>query len=504
MIENIFNNINSYNSNRALCIEGEYYSYSKLSDEAFKIYNIIVNQHSEVSVFGISFFNDIYTYASVIAVWASGKSFVFLDCENNIEYNLKLIQKSQCTAILSSSSILYDSLDFNNQIEIISTFNLEIEVINPLIFEINTSKKSYSFFVENRLKGNDTINFKWLDIDIALKNLSSLNLKLNSNDRFLGFFNFPHPLSIMTFILCIQYGGCFYTTSVKINRAFTTYSMVDEYQISFSFTTPYAIKLLEPFFEDITLWSLKYMFIVGDFLNKEHVPNLLKCAPNAYIFHASFTPQIFGLLSAYEIEDFENIISHNHITSYGVPFKGFDVTVLDQNIEGSRLGDIGEFLITNKNIPFDPFFYNDSGLLDDFNDFELTETNNNNLFKTGIIGFINEKDMLMPITTKHQQIIVDGISVDLGLLEKQTKSIIKHNDVIAVLYKNIFGFEEIHLIVQNLSLESNTLYEELKLKVPAYMFPTQIHNFSSIPTDENCFIDYKTIFKILTEKEISF
>lgn len=504
MIENVFNNINSNNPNRALCIEGEYFSYGKLYDEAYKIYNIIVNQHSDVSVFGISFYNDIYTYASVVAVWASGKSFIFLDSENNIEKNLKLIQKSQCTAVLSSSSILYDSLDFNDQIEIISTFNLEIEENNPLTFEINTSKKSYSFYIEDILKNENIINFKWLDIDIALKSLSSLNLKLNSNDRFLGFFNFSHPLSIMTFILSIQSGGCFYTTSVKINRAFTTYSMVDEYQISFSFTTPFAVKQLEPFFEDISLWSLKYMFVAGDFLNEKYVKSLLKCAPNAYIFHASFIPDIFGLLSVYEIEDLDNIVSHNQITSYGKPFQGFEISVYNQNIESLKLGEIGEFLITNKNAPYNPFNTKDNGLLDDFNDFDFNEINDNTLFKTGVIGFLNEKGMLMPITTIHQLIIVEGISLDLCMLEKQTKLITKHDDVIAILFKNIFGFEEIHLIIQNLSIESNTLFEELKMKLPEYLLPVQIHNFNSIPMDENCFIDYKAIFEFLSKKEISF
>ncbi len=504
MLTENFKNINSENSNVALCIEGEFYTYSQLFHMSAQMYHLINDRYNNEKVIGVSLFNDLSTYASIIAVWASNKALVILDAEKSFEHNYNLVQKTQCRVILNSSDIIYDSIDLTDQAEILNTNGFFENEIYSLSFNLEIQNEFYYFIVNDFHKSNNLIQYKWNDVLIAFNSSAYFNFKLNSSDKFLSFFDFTHPLSIFTFLLSLNSGACFYTTPTKINRAFTTYSMVDEYQITFSFTTPYAIKQLEPFFEDITLWSLKYLFIAGDLLLDKHASRMLECASNAYIYNVGYSPFIFGMYSAYEIEDADSLITHDNIVSCGKPFSGYSVNILNPSSDELRPGEIGEFLIANTNVSYTTLFNNENGLLDDTVGNEYQMLSDDFKYKTGDVGFVNEDGLLMPVSTVFKQVVIDNIPLYLNVLEKQTRKLLHSNDVIAVIYKTIVGYEEIHLFVQNLSIDSYLLFNQLKFKVPDYLLPAQIHNTRSIPNDDNYFIDYNAIIKMLKEDENSF
>jgi D-alanine--poly(phosphoribitol) ligase subunit 1 len=498
----IFKHIASSNNNNALCISNKFYSYRELEIKAATIQEEIENNYAHTDIFGLVFNDDLETYATIIAIWASGKGFILLEDDQDKELNLQNIQKTSCSVIFNTNYIITDKIDFIEQLIIINPNELISTQLNlkPKFHENNT----FFLYSTNTIElPKDILHYKWKDCKIALENFSKLKITLNSKDKILSFFKLSHPLSIFTFILSLRSGACFFTTPNKINRAFITFSMVDEHNLTFSFTTPYAIKMLEPFFEDIALKSLKNLLISGDILSTKHIQNILKCAPNATIYNTDYSPYVFGISAAIEIDDISQLETHNQTISAGYPLESIKYLALNHNKSLLKPGEIGELYIQNQKSSHNTSFLNDNKLLDDNTNLSTNFDNLDDhvLYKTGIIGFINNNNAIIKTANIHKQIIVNDIPIDLSLLEQYTTSITNNHDAIAIAFKNIFGYTEIHLFIQNLSIDTNTIYQELKTKLPEYLLPNQIHNINQIPIDDNSLIDYSKIIEIIQEKE---
>ncbi len=504
MLIDIFEYINSHNSNPVLCIDRVFYAYSELFSKSVQINNLVNEKYYNEKIIGVVFNNDLATFASIISIWASGKTLVILDNSKDFEYNYNLVQKTKCRLVLSSSDIVVDSIDLAEHVEFVNTEYVDDFDNNILFFNIYPDNEFFLTFCNVYGHSNELIQYKWNDVSLSINSSLFFNFKFNSSDKFLSFFDFSHPLSIYTFFLSLKSGACFFTIPSKINRAYTAYSVIDEYQISFSFITPYALKQLEPFFEDISLWSLKYLLIVGDFLFEKIASKIIKCASNAYIFNVGFSPFIFGLFSAYEIESADYVLAYDKVVSLGKPFDGYKVSIINSFNDELRAGEIGEMVLKNNNINYTSLYNFENDLLEDRVCDDIFSPYDNFLYKTELIGFINDEGMIIPVSSVFKQIIFDNIPIDSSVLEKKVRQILKIEDVISITYKNIVGYEEIHLFVQNLSIGNNNLFVELQALLPEYLLPTQIHNVNSIPVDINCFIDYFSLYKRLNDAENSF
>lgn len=505
MAHSIFDNIHKGNNSNALCINNEFYTFSQLEEIAVKIQNEIKTNYPYERVIGVVFEDDINTYASIIAIWSSGKAYCLINPDGNRQENYELIQKTGCNIIFNSSYIHTEALDFStpyifiNPNEIPTTNeNLRISFINYNIFLYTQYKREF--------KPSELIQFRWEDAINAIENIKKTNITIDDKGKVLSFFNFSHTLSVFSFLISIKAGACFYSIPNKKNRAFITFTMVEKHSITHAFTTPYAIRMLEPFFYDIPLSSLHYLIVTGDILHIKHAQNLEKCAPNASIYNTSNSPFIFGITAAIEIDNLSQVISYNGLISSGYPLNNIKYRTISPDKNILNTGEIGELYVQNTAVEYSTIFNNENNLLDDNTSGQLfdQDLDNYHLYRTEVIGFLNEDNAIIPVANIFQQININGIMVDLSLLEKHTVELTKSKDVIAITYKNFFDFEEIHLFVQNLSIDTNVIYQHLRIKLPDYLLPRQIHNINQIPIDENCLIDYSKLLTIIRENAVAF
>ncbi len=505
MNQNIFNHICNSDKSNALCINKIFYTYKDLHCLAAKIQHEIKTNFSFENKFAVVFQNDIYTYATIVAIWTSGKGYCLLNPEGTKQENSKIIQKTACNIVFNSNYIIPDALDFIDQYTIINP--IDIPDFNKKLKPNYNDKNIFLYTQPNeQFYQTEIIQFKWEDVDNAIENIENLNIKINKDDKILSFFNFSHTLSVFSFILSIKSGACFYSISNQKNRAFSTFSMVEEHNITFAFTTPSAIKMLEPFFDDIPLTSLKFLLITGDVLHVKNAQNIQKCAPNAYIFNTSSSPFIFGITTAIEIDDFSQLKTYNGIVSSGYPLKNIKYIALNSEKNILNTGEIGELHVQNFAVQYSTIFNNENNLLDDNISNHVYHDNLDDfqLYRTGIIGFLNDNNAIIPIANINQQININGILIDLSLLEKHSYKLTNSTEIKAIAYTNFFGFDEIHLFIQNLSIDTNTIFQHLKKNIPDYLLPQQIHNINQMPINDNCLIDYYELVNIIKEKEQKF
>ncbi|MDD2412196.1 MAG: AMP-binding protein [Bacteroidales bacterium] len=505
MTTDILSNIHKKNYNNALCINNEFYTYRDLAIIAAKIQNEIKTNYPFERVFGVAFEDDINTYASVIAIWSSGKAYCLLNPDGNREDNYELIQKTGCSVIFNSSYILSKALDFTDQYTIINPNEIPATDTN-----LRIAFGSYNIFLFTQYKNGQTsselIQFRWEDVVNAIENIKKTNISLNSKGRVLSFFSFSHNLSVFSFLISIKAGACFYSIPNKKNRAFITFSMVEEYSITHAFTTPHAVKMLEPFFYDIPLSSLHYLIVTGDILPVKHAQNLQKCAPNAVLYNTSSSPFIFGITAAIEIDESSKLHSFNGLVSFGYPLNNIKYRTLSPDKSILNTGEIGELYIQNTAVEYSTIYNNENNLLDDNSKNKISEQNldNHYLYKTGAVGYINDDNAIIPVANIYQKINMNGILVDLSLLEKHAVESSNSKEVIAVTYNNFFGFDEIHLFIQNLSMDTSLIFQHLRNNIPEYLLPQQIHNIDQIPINEDCLVDYPELLRIIRGNSVAF
>lgn len=504
MATDILSNVHKKNNNNSLCINNEFYTYSQLAKIAAKIQQEIKTKHPFERVFGVVLEDDINTYASIVAIWSCGKAYCLLNPDGTRQDNYELIQKTGCNVIFDASYIISEALDFPdpyifvNPEEIPSSdINLKIKLIQSDIFLYTQHKREY--------QKSELIQFKWEDVVNAIENIKKTNITANSKGKILSFFSLSHTLSVFSFLISLKAGACFYSIPNKKNRAFTTFSMVEEHGITHAFTTPHAVKMLAPFFYDIPLSSLHYLIVTGDILHIKHAQNLQDCAPNASLYNTCSSPFIFGITAAIEIDDVSQVQSYNGIISYGYPLNNIKYRTLSPDKNILFTSEIGELYVQNTAVEYSTIYNNENQLLDDnINQFSDQNLDNHPLYSTDIIGFLNDNNAIIPIANIFQKININGILVDLSLVEKHAAELINPNNLIAITYKNFFDFEEIHLFIENLSIDTNIIFQHLRKNLPDYLLPRQIHKINQIPINEDCLIDYPKLRKIIRENAVAF
>lgn len=504
MRTDILSNIHKDNNNNALCINNEFYTFSQLEIIASNIQHEIKTNYPFERTFGVVFEDDINTYASIIAIWSSGKAYCLLNPQGTRQDNYELIQKTGCSVIFNASDILTKALDFSDSYTIINPYEIPVTDKN-----LRISFNNFNIFLYTQhkveLQQSELIQFRWEDAINAIENVKKTNITIDSKGKVLSFFNFSHTLSVFSFLISIKSEACFYSIPNKKNRAFTTFSMVEEHSITHAFTTPYAVKMLEPFFYDIPLSSLHYLIVTGDILHLKHAQNLGKCAPNASVYNTSSSPYIFGITAAIEINDLSHTQSYNGLISAGYPLNNIKFRTLSSDKNILSTGEIGQLYVQNTAVEYSTNYNNENNLLDDnTNQLFEQDLDNYHIYRTEIIGFINDNNAIIPVANIFQQININGILVDLSLLEKLATEFTNAKELVAITYKNFFDFEEIHLFIQNLSIDTNVIYQHLRKNLPEYLLPRQIYNIKQIPIDENCLIDYPELLRIIKGNAMAF
>src|SRR5688572_8101954 len=91
-----------YPDNKALFIRDRYYTYSEFLDIAYSIYQQLVNQAPQTRI-AIWSNDDVFTYASILAVNFYGAAYVPLNRKFPLERNRRILKECKTALILSSS-----------------------------------------------------------------------------------------------------------------------------------------------------------------------------------------------------------------------------------------------------------------------------------------------------------------------------------------------------------------------------------------------------------------
>ena len=293
------------NNNLAFFIEENAYSYSDLGKKTAGIQQLLFqNKIQKNDIVLLHIYNDIETYASILAIWFAGATFVPINPKHAENRNTLIKNQMQFALELSSNKLDVNCVDTKNTTsnKTIQDNSFQEQVLYILFTSGSTGVP----------KG----------VPISKKNLNRFILDFNAEfqlsktDKFLQIYNLTFDASVHCYVLPLFLGASIYTVSPNKIKYLEAYKIMHKHQITFAKFPPSVLTYLQNFFAKIHLKNLKYSLLGGESLDATLTEKWQKCVPNAQVFNvygpteATINTHLFNFT-----KDYNKAKSYNGIVS---------------------------------------------------------------------------------------------------------------------------------------------------------------------------------------------
>lgn len=475
----------------AFCINGTFYSYKELAICITGIRSKIQKHIIETNIVGLITNDDLETYASIIALWFEGKSYVPINPKFPEPRNRQIIDQAGIDYVLSSKT------NFElNYIEIITTSSaLCISTYFKSPKEVAEDQLAYMFFTSGTTgvpKGVPiTLQNLWAFVD-AFK---TMGYSITERDRCLQMFELTFDLSVFSYLLPILNGACVYTIPQDAIKYSYMVELMEDEKITFALMVPSILHYLRPYFNEINCPQLRCSLFCGEALPTDIVKEWSSCVPNAIIANVYGPTECTIFCTNYTL-DFDKIDHHNGVVGIGRPTKHTDVLVVDKNNELVDIEIEGELCLSGKQLT-SGYWNNEEKNKESFFWVE-SDTERIQYYRTGDLCKQDKSGNLLYVGRKDFQVKIQGYRVELSEIEFEAKKAFVSVNLIAVAFVNQLGNYEIGLCIESEERDTALAIKRLKDKLPSYMIPTKVRFLKEFPLSTNGKTDRKKITGIFS------
>lgn len=486
-------NLVKYASEPAFFIDGRSYTYAEFSLKCDKyISHIRQNNHKVISVYAI---DDVDTYAAIIAIFISGRTFMPVHPENPEE-------RSVFTMKASGSEVIYTVTDLPFEVPCKVIKPDEVPGIKSDFLNGNSSGNcgsdldsvAYILFTSGSTGVPKGVPISYRNIGSFLAGFFNEGIHLAPGDRVLQMFFLTFDLSLCSYLTGLLHGACIYTMPPVEVRYLAVYEMLEKHKLTFAIIVPSIVSYLRPFFGEIKLPYLKYNHFCGESLYLDLINEWRECVPNARLFNI-YGPTEDVICTSYEIPA-EGAKSMNGIVCVGKPYMNDVVEIFDEKLNILPAGSKGELCLAGPHLTkgyiTDPEKYDKA--------FFNKEVNGKNLrfYHSGDVGVKdNDGDLFFLGRNDNQVKVLGGYRVELSEIEFQAMKILPGTRLVAVARPKSSGVNVIHIVLENGEGKSGILRSGLKISLPEYMQPDDYHSIPAFPLSPNGKIDRRKINKII-------
>lgn len=473
--------------NKAIHINDTYISYQELFFRTKNIYNQLPTDKTYDKI-GIYCFNDIDTFASIIATVLYGAAFVPLNSKFPVERNKKLIEQcgleivlsSQCnndTTIIKNSSqakVLYTGSSLISEKTIsISELRKSFQPLSYILFTSGSTGLPKGVPVSNK---NIYYFFRYFQT----------NYSFNSNDRFLQVYEPTFDVFVFSFFMPLLSGACCYFVSDEGVKFSKIIASLKQHHITVVSMVPTVLRYIEKYLPEIHLPALRYSFFSGDALYYDLAAKWSKSIPNAQL-HNFYGPTETTIVCTRYVFDIEKAATEsiNNIVPLGQPFEGMEYIIIDDDNNQALKGELcfcGTQVIDS--------------YLNNTHPEQFFEIDNKKYYKTGDIASANENGNLLFHGRKDAQVKINGYRIELAEVENALNNLL-HAQCVVISYASKQGNKLVAFINSNL-YSSDSITELLETTLPAYMIPQQFIFVEQFKLNSNGKIDKNKLLQLIT------
>lgn len=473
-------------SQPALCIDEVFYTYQELSDAIYKIRIHIQNTIPfEENLIGLVANNDLETYASIFALWFENKAYIPVNPFAPLERNLKIFNQTEVNTVFDSCT----NSGFNTYFNVFCAskqhlIDSEINLANTVFSE---NAIAYILFTSGSTGTPKGIPIRFKNVNALLNAFDKEPAyQLNNTDKCLMMYDLTFDASLTAFLPAFLAGACLYTVPGDSIKYFSIFKLLNTYELTVLKMVPTIINYLRPYFAEINAPSVRYCIFGGGKLHENIVKEWLKCIPNSTLYNHYRHTECTVCSSYYTYKTNGNNQTYNGVLPIGKPLNGIDFMLLNDANQKVKVGAHGELCLSGDQLTTG-YWKNEA-----LNALAFFEMNNKRYYRTGDICYLNEEGDLMYVERKDFQVKIRGFRVELGEIEYHIQNKIK-NHISVIDIDNNNGTNEIALIIEGETIDTNDLFNYLKTKLPNYMIPTKTFFLPKLPLNDNGKLDRKKL-----------
>ncbi|MCF8380187.1 MAG: AMP-binding protein [Bacteroidales bacterium] len=491
LVEQILLRFEEFPDRTAFHIQGISFSYSELKRVTFKIAKSIkATCSSEEKIIGIYTYDDLETYASILACWITGKAYVPINPETPEARNKDIIFESELGTLLSSHHLKIDKTDFP-RLKLIDTSKLKGEDHLPVPIIPDISDLAYILFTSGSTGKPKGVTINHGNLNSFIYHFIHSGYKLSEKDRFLQIYDLSFDASVHCFSVPLSLGASIYTVPPNEIKYLYAFKLMRDHELSFVKMPPSTLAYLKPYFDKIKLTHLRYCLLGGEAFSAQLARDWKSCLPNALI------QNVYG-----PTELTVNCLIYNWmspgkeymgVVSIGKTFGDNEAVILDSENRMITDGTKGELCVSGNQVT-PGYWKNESANLSSFINIAKDGTHRR-YYKTGDVVFKDKDGDYMFCGRIDSQIQVQGFRVELGEIEQHSREFLKLSNLAAIGVENSQGTTEIHLYTEKAKGREAELRKYLMQRLPKYMIPVAIIDLDVLPKSVGGKIDRSELKK---------
>lgn len=492
----ILSNLNTHPDRNAFYIKGAYYTYGELAGLIAEIQSALSDLPDRELYTGVYLGDDIQTYASVLALWLSGRAFVPINPLWPGTRNRSIADQLNLKHILHSKEIRDRRL--LSRCRTINTGNLDLNSgKTPALARFPRERDLYVLFTSGSTGIPKGVRISAGNLDAFIRDFIGYPVySFTPEDRFLQIYDLSFDASLPCYVVPLVAGSCIYTVPAEGIKYLAAYKLIQDHRLTFIKMTPSVLSYLRPYFPSIRLEDVKYCLLGGEAFPSRLARKWEKCVPNALIQNVYGPTETTIICSIYDWNrQGSGRKEFNGIVSIGKVYGTNRAVVIREDQHIAEAGETGELLIAGDQLS--PGYWNDPGLNEQcFVELECAGKTSR-FYRTGDLVMMDSDGDLMYLGRNDDQVQVQGYRVELGEIEKYAMEFTGGKNVVAMGKDKETGEMKLYLFVESEMTDFRPLSGYLKKHLPAYMIPSEIIAVREFPRLVSGKMDRKALIQFI-------
>lgn len=319
--------------------------------------------------------------------------------------------------------------------------------------------------------------------------------ELDEHQRCSQFFEPTFDLSMHDMFVTWAAGACLY--SVPRSSLLLPTDFVNEHRLTIWFSVPSMAATLQRYrlLNAGALPALKLALFCGEALPGPLAAAWMAAAPNARSENLYGPTEATIACTAYRIREEDR---ERAVIPIGTAFPAMDIAVVRE--DGTRCGadEVGELWLGGAQLAFG-YWRDPAQTAARFVDARFDDLGASRWYRTGDLAAIDSAGVAHFRGRADRQVKLRGYRIELQEVEAHLREICSSEDrpvevaVVAISARKGEAASGIAAFVVDPDLDTRTALAAMKLRLPVYMVPSEIHRLDALPLNNNGKIDYPAL-----------
>ena len=487
VLKPILDNISGHGDRNAIYIDEQFYTYQQLGEGIRIIQRRLSDNAASSQKVGLVINNDLQTYASIFALWLTGRCYVPLHPQWPLERCLDIIGQVGLDIILDSSpETRYDPQRVVPTSELAAGNNAPLQVIDT-----PESELAYILFTSGSTGRPKGVQITRGNVAAFLNSFWKTGISITEDDRCLQCFDLSFDVSVQSYLVALTRGACVFTVPYGQAKFLSVADLIDSQGITFGAIAPSTLRYLQPYFEELDFSDFRQCIITAEAGHMDLVMDWLKYARNTtvYDFYGPTEGTIYA--TYYKVKADGTDKTYNGIISIGKPLSNVQGFILDEEGHFLKAGEKGELCIAGPQVT--PGYWANEEKNQEVFSYLVIDGKSIRIYHTGDLCYRDEEGDIMYSGRIDNQAKIQGFRVELSEIEFHAREFLQGKNVVCIAFKNGLGLDEIALFIESAEFDTSALVAYLRTRMPHYMIPSHFRFIGQFPINANGKIDRKSI-----------